>query len=383
VVRNVAGAAIAAVALAACAGHVRGPSSAPLTVKEIVDRSKPAIVRIVSTFTLVGPGGKPVEVKGVGTGFVVGADGRIVTNLHVIFDVEHNAGPAVNVTVELLDGTKLVVERVVDIDPKQDLAVLAVKAGHALPVLALGDSDRVATGERVVAIGNPLGYLDYTVSDGLISGVRVFSPEVTRIQFSAPISQGSSGGPLFNNHGEVIGVAQGIAFDGQNVSQNLNFGVPANYIKPLLSQHGGKTLAEMRAAMAAAQPPPEARPIQRDVPTHPLTILDECKPEAVARVFHAIGVAIHKGAPLYNQGDHEACYYLYEGTALRVDREGWCKPLGDALLAGVTRAHSLTTFTEKAWAMRDAFDGILGVVARKIQSGDWPPETRQLFETPP
>jgi hypothetical protein len=364
---SVAAFVLAATALVvACAGRVRGPSTAPLTVKEIVDRSKPAIVRIESEFDIPGPDGK--NLKGVGTGFIVKSTGRIITNLHVIVDAERQTGPALEVSVTLLDGSKHKLARVVDIDPKRDLALIEIDARRELPTLQMGDSDKISTGERVVAIGNPLGFLDYTVSEGLISGVRVWTDELTMIQFSAPISQGSSGGPLFNNRGEVIGVATLIAQEGQN----LNFGIPSNYLRPLLSHGGGgKTLAELRAAMQPVDPP--VSPIKREVPEHALTITTGCEVDGVAKVYREIADAISEGVPRYNARDHKGCFLIYEGAALRVEREGWCKPLGAALVDGVNRAKTKTSFNEKAWAMRDAFDGVLLVIRKKIALGELPP----------
>jgi len=197
----------------------------------------------------------------------------------------------------------------------------------------------------------------------------------TWIQISAPISQGSSGGPLFNNRGQVIGVATLIASEGQN----LNFGIPSNYLKPLLSQRGGQTLAQLRKDLIgrlpqAAEAAPPRGSIKREVPDHPLTILDGCSLDSAAKVFHAINDAIKVGAPLYNADEHEACFRIYEGTALMVERNGWCKALGNALTSGIRRAEGLGTFTEKAWAMRDAFDGVIIVITRKIEAGGYPAE---------
>src|SRR6201999_60661 len=93
----------------------------------------------------------------------------------------------------------------------------------------LGDSDKTRPGDSVVAIGNPLG-LENTVSNGLISARRKFDEGVEVLQISAPIAPGSSGGPIFNDHGEVIGIATAILEEGQN----LNFGMPVAYLAPML-----------------------------------------------------------------------------------------------------------------------------------------------------
>jgi hypothetical protein len=332
-----------------------------MTTKEIVDASKPAIVRIEA----VHDSGR----KAIGTGFVVSSDGRIATNLHVIRGAK-------SIVVRLLDGTRAPVAAVLGADPKRDLALIRVKAGRKLPTLSLGNSDNISAGDRVIAIGNPLGVLDYTVSDGLISSVRLLSPELTVLQISAPISQGSSGGPLFNNFGQVIGVATMIAREGQN----LNFGVPVNYLRPLIN---AKTrplaMNEFRAKYrtggnAPAKPSPGKKPIVRKVVRHPVSVLARCSDQALIAAFQAISKAIRVGAPIYNKGQHEACFRIYEGTALKLEREIDCPGVRDALGQGLLRSSTQPDFTAKAWAMRDAFDGILNVIARKArgQAGQGP-----------
>lgn len=356
---------IAAVLTAtACSGAIQSPKKARLTTREIVDQSKPGIVRIESHFA----DGK----EGVGTGFIVSTDGRVATNMHVLFDVEGELGVAKRVDVVLLDGRRFPVASVISADPKRDLAVLLISgATGALSPLPLGDSDAVSAGDRVIAIGNPLGVLDYTVSDGLISSVRPVSEDLTMLQISAPISQGSSGGPLFNNFGEVIGVATAISREGQN----LNFAIPSNYLRAMVNKQGGLTLSELGAKF---QPPDRKRPagaapqVVRRVPRYEVSVLDDCPPESIAVAVQSISDAISIGAPVYNSGDHDACFRIYEGTALRLERDTDCKAVRDALGQGLLRAHTLENPTERAWAMRDAFDGLLDVVARKLRDGGGP-----------
>lgn len=347
--------------LGACSGGIKSTQKTRLTTKQIVDVSKPGIVRVESEF---GPGQ-----TGVGTGFVVSAEGRVVTNMHVLFDVQSTLRVARRVSVILLDGSRHEVVRVVSADAQRDLAVLEIAAKHKLTALPIGDSDQMSAGDRIIAIGNPLGVLDYTVSDGLISSVRPVSEDLTMLQISAPISQGSSGGPLFNNYGEVIGVATAISREGQN----LNFAIPSNYLRPMLVKQGGLTLAELGQKFTppnpnGARPDPNAPRIQRNVPNHDLSLLDGCSDASLNEAVEAVGNAIANGAPIYNSGNHEGCYRIYEGTSLRLDRESSCKGVRDALGQGLLRASTLGTFTEKAWAMRDAFDGLLDVIARKARA---------------
>lgn len=342
---------------AACSGAARGPSGPggqrALEPKEIFEHSKPAIVRIEAENEQGGA---------VGTGFVITADGRVATNLHVI-------GGSTDIDVVLADGTRLPVREIAAADMERDLVILAVRPSGALPTLPLGDSDRVSAGDPVVAIGNPLGVLDYTVSDGLISSVRAVSRQLTILQISAPISQGSSGGPLFNRYGEVIGVATFFSAEGQN----LNFGIPSNYLRVLMAERQAQSLeefaADFRQRIQELERSREGKAqVQRRVPTHDVSLLDGCDAEAMLEAVRSITEAIRIGAPLYNRGDHEACFRIYEGTSIRLERESACPGVRDALGQGLLRAGTEEGYTARAWAMRDAFDGLLDVITRRIEA---------------
>jgi S1-C subfamily serine protease len=164
--------------------------------------------------------GKPVA---QGTGFLVSTDGRIVTNYHVI----KGASSAI---VKLPDGAFYDVDGVVAFDKERDLAVIKAH-GKNFHVVTLGNSDRVQVGEEIVAIGSPLS-LESTVSNGIVSGIRTIKDEGGKfLQITAPISPGSSGGPLFNMAGEVIGITTLYLKGGEN----LNFAIPINDAKVLLS----------------------------------------------------------------------------------------------------------------------------------------------------
>ncbi|HEY3664995.1 MAG TPA: trypsin-like peptidase domain-containing protein, partial [Polyangiaceae bacterium] len=143
----------------------------------------------------------------MGTGFVVRADGWVCTNLHVVRG-------ATDISVVFSDHRELSVVEIMNANRLHDLVILRVEA-HGLPVLPVGNSDAVRPGDSVLAIGHPLG-LEDTVSNGLISAVRHVHPGLDVLQVSAPIAPGSSGGPLFNDRGEVIGVATAFMRSGQN-----------------------------------------------------------------------------------------------------------------------------------------------------------------------
>ena len=124
------------------------------------------------------------------------------------------------------------------------------------------------------------------------------------------------------------------------------------------------------APFATASPPPgraaSLPPVTRSVPHHPLSILAGCSPGDVSALSSGIDGAIAVGAPLYNSGNFAGCYHLYEGTAADLERKlstTCAGPVG-ALEAGRTRAASLGDPAAQAWAMRDAFDGLIDVVER-------------------
>lgn len=155
-----------------------------------------------------------------GSGFFV-YPGYVATNHHV-------AESATKAYIKLVGkDTTYIAESIAAIDEEHDLALLKV-TGISTPVLPLANSDTVQIGETIYAIGNPRGFLEGTVSDGIISSIREEGNKKW-LQMTAPISPGSSGGPVLNTRGEVIGISVG-DIDGQN----LNFAIPSNYLKALL-----------------------------------------------------------------------------------------------------------------------------------------------------
>jgi S1-C subfamily serine protease len=184
-------------------------------VANIVKRSSDAVVLI----TISDSTGRETA---LGSGFLVSADGEVVTNLHVIKG-------ASSATVKLSNGAFFPVAGVLASDATKDLAIIKVD-GRNLPFLALADLDKVDVGEHVVAIGSPLG-LEGTVSDGVISAIRDIGNRKL-IQTTAPASHGNSRGPLLNMDNQVVGVvALGI---NPELGQNLNFAVPCSDVTALL-----------------------------------------------------------------------------------------------------------------------------------------------------
>ena len=194
--------------------HSPQDTLASKTPEDIFDQRSPGVLLVQG----IGPFGLP---QSSGTGFIISSDGLFVTNFHVI---EH----AQEVTVKLKDGREFKVSGSVELNRDLDLAVLKLDATNLVTV-PLGDSDTMRVGQPVLAIGNPMG-LEQTISDGLISAIRGDTSVEKMFQITAPISPGSSGGPLFNLNGEVIG----ITFAQLTEGQNLNFAIPINTAKPFI-----------------------------------------------------------------------------------------------------------------------------------------------------
>ncbi len=166
---------------------------------------------------------------GQGSGFIIHADGFIVTNAHVVGD---NA----EVRVELADGRDMAAQ-VVGRDTATDIALLKVEAGAPLPALSFGDSDRTRVGEWVMAMGNPFG-LGGTVTAGIVSarGRQIGAgPYDDFIQTDASINPGNSGGPLFNAAGEVVGVNTAI-FSPSGGNIGIGFAVPSKMVQSVVAQ---------------------------------------------------------------------------------------------------------------------------------------------------
>jgi serine protease Do len=237
--RSLARSSVAALALgtALVAGQTvpaaaQATATAPVTqvpsFAELAEQLSPAVVNITTTTTVAdvqrGPGpmvpeGSPFEdffrdfldqgpngpqqrqrrSNALGSGFIISADGYIVTNNHVIEAADE-------VSVELYSGEELDAE-VVGVDPRTDLALLKITADRTFPFVTFGDSDAARVGDWVMAIGNPLGQ-GFSVSAGIVSARnRTLQGSYDDfIQTDAAINRGNSGGPLFNMDGEVIGV---------------------------------------------------------------------------------------------------------------------------------------------------------------------------------
>jgi len=176
-----------------------------------------------------GQGGPGQAIEARGSGFIVDANGTVVTNNHVVKDAK-------SVSVTLDDGTVLTA-KVIGADPRTDIAVLKIDAHRKLPFIQLGNSANVKPGQWVVAMGNPFG-LGGTVTAGIVSasGRDIGEgPYDQFIQVDAPINQGNSGGPLFTQDGKVIGMNTAI-FSPSGGSVGIGFAIPSDMIRTVITQ---------------------------------------------------------------------------------------------------------------------------------------------------
>ena len=189
--------------------------------------------------------------RGSGTGFIVGRNGLLLTNNHVVEGADQ-------VTVELSDGREFKAATI-ETDPESDLAVVKLADAKDLPTAKLGNSDKLEIGDWVIAIGNPFE-LETTVSAGIISGKGRELGSIRRAQFlqtDAAINPGNSGGPLINLEGEVVGINTAIASNSGGY-QGIGFAIPANLARWVTDQLIAKGKVE-RAYIGVQMGPLDAR----------------------------------------------------------------------------------------------------------------------------
>ena len=214
--------------LAPTAATISSPRAAlpPLVnFADVVERVNPAVVNIDATSDSSGGPRGDAPRRGAGSGFIIDADGSILTNNHVIDGADR-------IMVRLSDGRSLQA-RVIGADPDTDVALLKVDDQAGLPVAPLGDSAALRMGEWVCAIGNPLGY-EHSVTVGVVSylGRKLFDSSLDDyIQTDAAINVGNSGGPLINARGEVIGINAAVS----SRASNIGFAVPINGATAILA----------------------------------------------------------------------------------------------------------------------------------------------------
>jgi serine protease Do len=192
-------------------------------------RQGPPEGEMAERFFGIPPPSAPVTQRSQGSGFIIGSDGTILTNAHVVEGAK-------KITVRLYDKREFEA-RVVGRDLRTDVAVIRIGVTEKLPTIKLGDSDNLEVGEWVMAVGNPFG-LDNSVSSGIVSakGRHIGEAYDRLIQTDAPLNPGSSGGPLVNLDGRVVGINKAIVSQMGGGSIGISFATPINLIKEILPQ---------------------------------------------------------------------------------------------------------------------------------------------------
>lgn len=207
-----------------------------MTISSVANKVSPSVVSIVTKIETQESFFASRTQEAAGSGVIVGSDGVILTNKHVI-------SGAKTVQVILADGTTYDNVKILGTDPLNDLAFLKISGVKDLPAATIGDSSTVNIGQSVIAIGNSLGEYQNTVTSGIISGLgRPLTAQDSNgtsteqlsdlIQTDAAINPGNSGGPLLNGSGQVIGINTAIAAD----AQGIGFAIPINSAKGILKE---------------------------------------------------------------------------------------------------------------------------------------------------
>ena len=197
---------------------------------DVYKRAVPSVVNITSTVVSYDFFFGAQAQQGAGSGFVIDKEGHILTNYHVI-----DGARKLEV---ILENKKHYPATVIGADKAHDLAVIQIKAPNLQPA-TLGSSSGLQVGQKVLAIGNPFGIFNGTMTRGIVSSIRqVQEPDGTyideAIQTDAAINPGNSGGPLLNSHGEVIGITTMIASNGADQSSGIGFAIPISTAKAVL-----------------------------------------------------------------------------------------------------------------------------------------------------
>lgn len=196
-------------------------SSKALSTEAISKNASPSVVSIATESKQTSSFYGDYVTQGAGSGVIISKDGYIVTCEHVVSD-------ATSVKVTTSDN-KEYTATVVGTDSKTDVALIKINASNLTPAV-IGKSSELVTGEKAVAIGNPLGALSGTVTEGIISAtqrnIEVENQKMTLIQTSAQVSPGNSGGGLFNKYGELIGIVESKSNSSSTNSEGLGFAVP-------------------------------------------------------------------------------------------------------------------------------------------------------------
>jgi serine protease Do len=295
--------------------------------------------------------------RSYGLGFVA-PDGCIVTCLHVVSD-------ELSITAHLSDGRSLPVLSVCGVDARRDLAVLDVGLLDATPVRRPG-ARLAQDGARVFAFGMVPNEGRARWVEARLADLQVLGSALTFYRVDGDVPLDASGGPLVAEDGTTVGVVTVAETDDGLVT----LGVPWKDVEPLLGRSQRLPLSVL--ARTDGQGP------RREIPHHPVSVLDGSSVDGLEASTEAIAVAIREGAPAYNAGDVARCYRVYSETARRLIRgRGDCPGVQQVLREGLDRAEALADVDAQAWAMRDAFDGLLAVIDRFMAAQGGPRAARK------
>lgn len=245
-----------------------------IPASEIFNHANPSVV-LIQIYDDKG------NVSGAGSGFILSSDGRILTNFHVIAHTKR-------ATVRLANDDAYDKVYVLGVDRRKDIALLKIDAVN-LPPLRLANSITCQIGDKVYTLGSPLGFLQNTLSEGLLSGIRQMDG-YKLFQLSAPISHGSSGGPVLNSSGEVIGLVDATISEGQN----LNFAIPIDYAAGMRGARELQYLAdyyEPEEKQPESKTPPPATETAAKTASPPLVIPSAAlKQDAVTYLSNKMGI---------------------------------------------------------------------------------------------
>jgi hypothetical protein len=298
----------------------------PLSVEELAAKTALSLVRLRSN-------------RGEALGFLFSNEGHLAACLHGVLGAEW-------LRARLPDGRELDDLEALGTDARRDLAVLRLRVAGLRP-LPLSPDDPVE-GMRLVAVGLT-GPREIRVE-----AVRPLGPGLELAELDE-VDDADAGAPLLNERGEVVA----LALAAQRNDSSVSLGVPASCLRAYLALSAGRPWQSLRRRAA----------IQRAVPDHSLGLLEHSAALGLERVLEALSGAIQVGAPAYNEGDIAACYRVYRETAERLVAERHdCPGVQRALSEGMERASGLGDVDERAWAMRDCFDGLLAVIQRWFEA---------------
>jgi len=312
-----------------------------------------ALVQAASSLVLL-------EVDGrTASGFVGTTEGHLVTSLHAV-------SGARSIGAVMSDGLRSEVVQVVALDERRDLAVLRLPLPDIVPALPLSQGPLPAEGDSVYVLCGTGGPAPQ-VRSLKVRAIQVLGDGLTLLELTRTVPEEAAGGPVLDVRGGVVGVATAALANGRS----LGLVIPARYVTPMLRTTGTASLSMLESSRRRAGR-------VRQVPQHPLNVLEGASQGTVEAIASALGKAINVGAPAYNRGDVEACYRLYARTAKQlIDSSADCPGAQRALRDGLLRCMDLTDADDQAWTLRDTFDGLLDVIQRWLQARPTPTPGRK------